>query len=90
MMSATRPTWPKNVLRRKPFSKSRSGKNGQNVKRKKRQESPRKRGWKRRPGNWQKKSNAGNKKKNNAKRIWLIDLKQTASPPLSNNGAKIG
>jgi len=75
MMSATKPTWPKNVLRQRPFSESRSGRNRQIVKREKRQESPRKRGWKRRPGNWQKKINAGNKKKNNARRIWPIDLK---------------
>jgi len=42
------------------------------------------------PENWRKKSNTENKRKNNARRIWLIDLKRTASPPLSNNGAKIG
>jgi len=73
----------------RPFSESRSGRNGRNVKREKRQESPRKRGWKRRPRNWRKKINAGNKK-NNARRIWPIDLKRTALPPLSNNGTKIG
>jgi len=88
MMSVTRPTWPKNALRQRPCSESRSRKNEQNVKREKKQESPRKRGWKRRPGNWQKKSNARNKRKNNVRKIWLIDLKRTALPPLNNNGAK--
>jgi len=85
-----RPTWPKNMLRQRPCSESRNERNGQNVKRKKRQELLRKRGWNRRPGNWQKKSNAKNKRKNNTRRIWLINLKWTVSPPLSNNGAKIG
>jgi len=70
------------VLRQRLCSESRSRKNERNVKREKKQ---RKQGWKRRPGNWRKKSNAGNKRKNNARRIWLIDLKQTASPPLNNN-----
>jgi len=85
-----RPTWPQDVLRPRPCSKNRSGKNGWNVKREKRQESLRKRGWRRRPGNWQNKNNVGSKRRNSARRIWLIDLKRTASPPLSNNGAKIG
>jgi len=36
------PIWPKNVLRQRPFSESRSGRNGRNVKREKRQELLRK------------------------------------------------
>jgi len=67
-----RPTWPRNMLRQRPCSESRSGKNRRNVKRENKQESLRRQGWKRRPGNWQKKSNAGNKRKNNARGIWHI------------------
>jgi len=63
-MSATRPTWPKNVLRQRPCSESRSRKNVQNVKREKKQKSLREQGWKRRPRNlWN---------KNNARRFWHI------------------
>jgi len=61
------------MLRQRPCSENKNGKNRQNDKREKRQELPRKRGWNRRPINWQKKSNAENKRKNNARRIWLID-----------------
>jgi len=71
MMSATRPTWPENVLRQRSCSKSRSRKNGLSIKPEKRQNSQSRKGWKKKFGENRKKRKFSREKKN-ARGIWHI------------------
>jgi len=70
-MSATRPTWLKNVLRQRPCSESRSKKTGLNVKSEKRQNSKSRKGWRKKLEENRKKRNSG-AGRNNARGIWHI------------------
>jgi len=70
-MSATRPTWLKNVLRQRPCSESRSKKTGLNVKSEKRQNSKSGKGWRKKLEENRKKRNSG-AGRNNARGIWHI------------------
>jgi len=81
MMSDMRRNWFVVAKRLIVASTYRRNKNEQSIKREKKQEPLRKQDWKRRPRNWWKKSNVGRRRKNNARRIWLINSKWTVLLP---------
>jgi len=77
------------MLRQRPCSKSRSGKNSLSGKPEKRPNLQNGKGWKKNFGENRKKRKSG-RKKNNTRGIWLIDSKRIMLPPWNRPGVKTG